>query len=216
MYVPTVSTITYANRRQAALNWPEHRGTATAFPLAAFGLSAFFFSTLSSIAFPDKTSDFLLVLAVVPFTLVLVCFFFLKVVPHALPYSLLPTTDCESRVDARPIQRTKSQEGRRARHHLPEHGRRTDSRIKYPEDESESSLETAMEAPKPGIHESRSLVSRPSVSYDYENTGRVEGAFEAHNRHVDIRGLALLPKLEFWQTFALLGILTGIGLMTIK
>lgn len=29
--------------KTSALNWPSHRGTATAFPLAAFGLSAFFF-----------------------------------------------------------------------------------------------------------------------------------------------------------------------------
>jgi nitrate/nitrite transporter NarK len=28
--------------KTSALNWPHHRGTATAFPLAAFGLSAFF------------------------------------------------------------------------------------------------------------------------------------------------------------------------------
>src|SRR5690349_21143553 len=31
-----------AAMKSSALNWPHHRGTATAFPLAAFGLSAFF------------------------------------------------------------------------------------------------------------------------------------------------------------------------------
>lgn len=46
--------------KTSALNWPEHRGTATAFPLAAFGLSAFFFSLLSSVAFEDDTGHFLL------------------------------------------------------------------------------------------------------------------------------------------------------------
>jgi hypothetical protein len=33
---------------------------------------------------------------------------------------------------------------------------------------------------------------------------------------VDLRGLQMLPKAEFWFLFALMGILTGIGLMTIK
>jgi MFS family permease len=49
--------------KTSALNWPLHRGTATAFPLAAFGLSAFFFTALSGIAFGDDTSDYLLLLA---------------------------------------------------------------------------------------------------------------------------------------------------------
>ncbi len=37
-----------------------------------------------------------------------------------------------------------------------------------------------------------------------------------YSRHVDIRGRALLPIPEFWQQFILLGLLTGVGLMTIK
>ena len=31
-----------------------------------------------------------------------------------------------------------------------------------------------------------------------------------------VTGLALLPKLEFWQLWTMLGALTGVGLMTIK
>jgi hypothetical protein len=37
-----------------------------------------------------------------------------------------------------------------------------------------------------------------------------------HAHRVDIRGLKMLPLIEFWQLFALMGILTGVGLMTIK
>lgn len=33
---------------------------------------------------------------------------------------------------------------------------------------------------------------------------------------VDIRGWNLIRSLEFWQLFAVMGILAGIGLMTIK
>ena len=39
---------------------------------------------------------------------------------------------------------------------------------------------------------------------------------DAHDPHLDIRGLALLKTLQFWQQFAMMGLLTGIGLMTIK
>ena len=33
---------------------------------------------------------------------------------------------------------------------------------------------------------------------------------------IDITGLALLSKSEFWQLWVLMGLLTGVGLMTIK
>lgn len=33
---------------------------------------------------------------------------------------------------------------------------------------------------------------------------------------IDIRGLAMLPHIRFWQLFLLLGLLTGVGLMTVK
>ena len=34
--------------------------------------------------------------------------------------------------------------------------------------------------------------------------------------HSDVRGLAMLAKLEFWQLFLVMALLSGIGLMTIK
>lgn len=36
------------------------------------------------------------------------------------------------------------------------------------------------------------------------------------SHHVDIRGWDLIRSFEFWQLFAVMGILAGIGLMTIK
>lgn len=33
---------------------------------------------------------------------------------------------------------------------------------------------------------------------------------------IDVTGLELLSKIEFWQLWILLGLLTGVGLMTIK
>lgn len=43
---------------------PDNRGTATAFPIAAYGLSAFVFSRISYLVFPGQTSKFLLALSV--------------------------------------------------------------------------------------------------------------------------------------------------------
>lgn len=79
-----------ASIKTCALNWPLHRGTATAFPLAAFGLSAFFFTALSGIAFGDDTSDYLLLLAGGTFVLTFSSLFFITV-PHAEAYHALAT-----------------------------------------------------------------------------------------------------------------------------
>lgn len=81
-----------ASIKTCALNWPLHRGTATAFPLAAFGLSAFFFTALSSIAFGDDTSDYLLLLAGGTFVLTFFSLFFITV-PHAEAYHALATSE---------------------------------------------------------------------------------------------------------------------------
>lgn len=44
----------------------------------------------------------------------------------------------------------------------------------------------------------------------------IEPIVKDHAHRVDIRGWKMLPKLEFWQLFSLMGIMTGVGLMTIK
>ena len=81
--------------KTSALNWPQNRGTATAFPLAAFGLSAFFFSLLGSIFFPGDASDFLALLAWGTSGITFVAFFFLKVYPEpgSSSYSAVPAAD---------------------------------------------------------------------------------------------------------------------------
>ncbi|KAH7327871.1 major facilitator superfamily domain-containing protein [Stachybotrys elegans] len=84
--------------KTSALNWPRHRGTATAFPLAAFGLSAFFFSLLGSLFFPGNPSDFLLLLATGTSVMTFVGFFFLKVYPQT-SYQAVP--ESESRAEHR-------------------------------------------------------------------------------------------------------------------
>lgn len=80
----------------SATNWPHHRGTATAFPLSGFGLSAFVFTLIGSFAFPNDTADYLLMLAIGTFVMVFTGSFFMRLLPPASPYQAVPTDD-ESR-----------------------------------------------------------------------------------------------------------------------
>ncbi|PNH36491.1 hypothetical protein VD0002_g3697 [Verticillium dahliae] len=142
--------------KTSALNWPHHRGTATAFPLAAFGLSAFFFSLFGSVFFPGNTSAFLATLAIGTFGLPFVGFFFLRVLP---PTGYRPVARPDPLLGSQELYRTESED---AKHQAAHHA---------------------------------------------HNTSRFEP---------DIRGWQLLRMIDFWQLFCVMGILTGIGLMTIN
>ncbi|KAG0637737.1 major facilitator superfamily domain-containing protein [Tuber brumale] len=196
--------------KAAALNFPQNRGTATALPLAAFGLSAFFFSFISSWLFPGNTSDFLLVLCLATSSIVFISFFFLRVIPVPRAYSEIPPLDMPR---GNRLRRTKSGEGR----HSPvmssyvEPGTSTISRDTI----------VAVANPDPMPDESSSFLTKSSSSGGSEedrvdaesNCGRVFGNSDIH---VDIRGWALTHKPEFWLLFSLLGLLAGTGLMTIN
>ena len=66
--------------------------------------------------------------------------------------------------------------------------------------------------------ETSSLISKGSSSTPGDITDRHGDAKAAtdDDPHIDIRALAMLPHLQFWQLWLNLGLLTGIGLMTIK
>ena len=92
--------------------------------------------------------------------------------------------------------------------------------IKFRADASkEPSRLNQHEAPSNGTEETSSLLSKSSgscpgdVPYDGHE---VKAATDHDSRNVDIRGLALLSHMKFYLLWTLLGLLTGIGLMTIK
>jgi|SRR5690242_14092221 len=99
----------YALTHLATLNWPTHRGSATAFPLAAFGLSAFFYTLIAGIAFPGNTSGLLTMLSLATSLLVLVAIPFLIVVDHksGTSYAVLPTNE-RTRRNSNVLHRTNS------------------------------------------------------------------------------------------------------------
>ncbi|BDD60874.1 hypothetical protein MAP00_005964 [Monascus purpureus] len=147
-----------ASIKTSAANFPNHRGSATAFPLAAFGLSALFWSTVSTIVFKGDTGRFLLLLALGTCFLTFASIPFLRILP--LNDSYLP------------VSRRFSGE------HVP---------------------------PEPS--------HRATGSSDLQH---IDFEIEEESDEPDVRGLAMLPKIEFWQLFLTMALLSGIGLMTIN
>ncbi|PGH06532.1 hypothetical protein GX51_02357 [Blastomyces parvus] len=198
--------------KTAASNFPNHRGTATAFPLSAFGLSAFFFSTLSAFAFPDNTGQFLLLLAVGTPTILFVCSFFVRLIPQSSSYTSLPSESSQ-------LHRTQSRES----HHRHSSEIGTPYETSNPNTPQGTTLgptyHSECASPKLDPNETSSLVDRslsPRSSNEslYDEDTSVEPGRDS--LYADVRGWSMVPTVEFWQLFVLLGLFTGIGLMTIN
>ncbi|KAL8765231.1 MAG: hypothetical protein Q9209_007624 [Squamulea sp. 1 TL-2023] len=203
--------------KTSALNWPSHRGTATAFPLSAFGLGAFFFAFISNVAFPDNTSSFLLLLSLGCLGMTYLSVAFLRVVPQGQLYTSIATD--EDRRSSNPLRRTKSKDDKLHHHHEERGTLPTDPHDSSPLHHDPRADCESMKTPDKEPDETSSLMSRSTssspgdVPYEDDST---EPAVHHSSKHPDIRGLALLKQIEFYQLWLLLGILTGVGLMTIK
>ncbi|KAK3991347.1 major facilitator superfamily domain-containing protein [Cladorrhinum sp. PSN332] len=233
-----------ASVKTSALNWPHHRGTATAFPMAAFGLSAFFFSMCGSVLFPGDTSRFLGLLSGGTFTLIFGGFWFLRVYPHAgggyhavssgsggETQRLRRTSgdfEPKSKSRSRSSLRGDVEPGRSTRD--DDDGERADgggdvtpTRYTTPPvptaGSSSSSGDADVEAARnptdsDDADETSSLMSKAS---SLPGDVLVQSSVDMDRSHrVDIRGWRLLQNFDFWQLFAIMGILAGIGLMTIN
>ncbi|KAI0478772.1 MFS general substrate transporter [Xylariaceae sp. FL0804] len=231
--------------KTSALNWPHHRGTAIAFPLAAFGLSAFFFSLVASIFFPGSPSKFLMLLSTGTFGMSFVGFFFLRVLPHQSPYQALPDAD-PGLADSQELRRTVSQESKASQGgrnpsepgmfpgvkvhsttkvtpDAPDQGPKLDetgeASPEHPGPSRARDVEAAVVAALPDneADESSSLLSNSSSSSSLAGDVPVQNSVDLDRSHrIDIRGMRLVKSLEFWQLFSIMGILSGIGLMTIN
>ena len=227
--------------KTSAINWPHHRGTATAFPLAAFGLSAFFFSLIGSIFFPGSPGRFLMVLAVGTSGLTLSGFFFLRVLPPTSPshYQAVSNakpsmtevhrpyrTSLHEPVSHRAGRGAPNESGRSSNVTVAAHdasGQGNEARASHDIRVSNTSRRASgaddLAAPTEEALETSSLVSRSRASSASSLPGEVlvQSSVDMDRSHrVDIRGAALLSSAEFWQLFVIMGILAGVGLMTIK
>ena len=196
-----------ASIKAAALNYPESRGTATAFPLAAFGLSALFFAAIAQIL-PGGTYNFLILLSTGTVLLPLFSFLFIRVIPHH-NYQHLPHGERQV------LHRTRSSGSRS----LPQYEGPDAPRPHSSAVDVDDTFSSDPESHLAGDEES-SLLSKTSTqeqaAEDLESSKHLETDRNHESPHLDIRGFALLPHAEFWQLFIMMGLLTGIGLMTIN
>ena len=213
----TVS-LSSTDRDPAALNWPHSRGTATAFPLAAFGLSALFFSAISSLAFPDNTSDLLLLLSIATFLMTFIGTFFLRVIPTSASYATIPKEERSGSDSSTLLKRTRSTDSKYSAGRVSHEPGTQPETISYGDDTpKDPTVFGEPEGPNGGTEETSSLLSKSSGPGDvpYQN-GNAGPETNRDSHHADIRGLALLSRMKFYQLWLMMGLLTGIGLMTIK
>lgn len=182
-----------ASIKAAALNYPTSRGTATAFPLAAFGLSALFFAVVA-LAIPHDTYSFLILLATGTVLMPTISFPFLNVrPPHN--YTSVSQRSRRRKSSADESSALNSPSGVRSRNTSPPPYAANDDAPDSPflpnDDATEADLERTVT--------SEQLQREPSET-----------------SQLDIRGWRLVYLPRFWMIFSLLGLLTGIGLMTIN
>ena len=202
----------------AAMNFPTHRGTATAFPLAGFGLSAFFFSTVAGVISNDA-DEFLLVVSIGTSAMIVFPCFILRT--HALPptYTAVPSEPPqESRRGSQTAPKSKARAESRKREtslepgtHLESNGTST-SRLSS--NSRGRSVERSDSGPNPASKDN--LDSLQEETQD-ESEDHVKEQHSAHHSlYADVRGFDMLKYSECYELFMLVGLLTGIGLMTIK
>ena len=149
---------------------------------------------------------FLLMLAVVTFSFNFLSFYFVRLLP---PDSSTPSgLGRHGQSDCQVLRRARSHDN----HSQPPSAGRdfnegSSIADRYDGAAADSTADT---------HENTSLLSKSSGSglEDYEYRLAMSDADPL--MATDVRGLALLRKLEFWQLFLLFGLLSGIGLMNIK
>lgn len=245
--VPDIIMLTLAHA--AATNFPRHRGTATAFPLAAYGLSAFFFSSIAAAAFHDDTGSFLMLLAIAPGTIALISTFFIKTFPPSAYHSVRRSERPESTgvISNRAYTEPGTQEttplcsgdtydsiNTTTTTTITSSSNLRDAEAGHPTsmaiDEnnaastpssnargsSDNRGNTANDDNAMAVSETSSLMSGRNSTSSHNSDDMPPTASHHHSLYTDVRGWDLLNKIEFWQLVALLGLLSGIGLMTIK
>jgi hypothetical protein len=216
--------ITKLRDNLAATNFPDHRGTATSFPLAAFGLSAFVFSSIASLVLKGDISDFLLLLSLGTSIVILVSSIFLRVIHPRSSYSALPHHETGDGSSSQGVGRSQSIEHHRHPYGADETGTLNSAftpqfQTHVRSESASSSRGSASAGPNADPDETSSLVSKnvsPRDSEDRSHEAVLTAGMQNGSHYPDLRGWALLSKLEFWQQFLAMGLLSGIGLMTIK
>ena len=199
----------FGSIKTATVNWPTHRGTATAFPIAAFGLSAFLFSLIGGLAFHGDAAGLLLLFAIGTTLMILLSTYFLQIVPLAPQYAEVPT-DPEPDVEERDGGRL---HGLSDVYHGPLSERTTYTLRSpgHPTEEPRSSSQARL------LRKSPDLVPLGHTDDDeFDDASERKSLSKGNSVYGEVHGIRMLKHSEFYEFWILLGSMTGIGLMTIN
>ncbi|EJD00756.1 MFS general substrate transporter [Fomitiporia mediterranea MF3/22] len=215
----------------------EMRASATGLVISGFGLSAFFFSALARILYPDDTSSFLLVLALGTSCPMILGFFFVRPIP-------LPS-DSDDSPDPTPTPAP----GRLSITEVPHDGFAQsvgvdsvfagDALVYEHHDDSQTTLLAThrhahhhqhrsnqddeyahqnLGSPAPRRHSVEFAVSSPPSGQRHRSMSAV--SHKSRNRVIEVlqevHGKGLLLSGDFWLLFCIMSLLAGTGLMYIN
>lgn len=178
--------------------------------------------------FHSQVGPFLLLLAVGAPLMVLIPGLFLRVLPPEKPYTAVPEYDSEDRAQfiIEQPQEIGRQRSNSASSPLPSSSSTRPHLTDATDPVWSNSTSAVYPEPEETIdaEEVSPLVSKPKpLQYPHGNNEHTvqphqsdEDINENRSHYLDIKGLALLWRLEFWQQFSMMALLSGIGLMTIK
>ncbi|KAN0140077.1 MFS general substrate transporter [Lactarius tabidus] len=180
--------------------------------MSAFGLSAFFFSSISHALFPGNASDFLLVLALGTSLPMVLGFFFVRPIP--LPLHGIAAVEAGSSALYQPLSPSAD----------PDHASSSTRLLFQSEEEEEEDTNDSvpLHAPRPrALSDSvgpssppgllnRSLVITPPPAREFPSKKVAEG------RGVDLYRWSLYKSVDFWIMCSIHILLAGTGLMYIN
>ena len=165
---------------------------------------------MSHIAFADDTAGLLLFFTIATFSMVVVGGIFVRIVPQSHNYtSVSGNTELDDSASiGKFIERGGPEEpGMQSESAaIDDPASKDHSSFKEPEDRDLGSEETSSLLSKSSADPTKPSHTSPGTKEEDEDD----------SRNLDVRGFALLSKVNFWQIWLSTGILTGIGLMTIK
>ena len=168
---------------------------------------------MSHFAFAEDTAGLLLLLTIATTSMVAFGGLFLRIISGSHQYSALPNqTELNDSGSSTITTRTKSAEDRDLSQEQGTHPNGS-SIDETPSKDSAQIKEP--EVPEAGFEETSSLLSKSSGRNPADASDQPAGV-EGGSRKLDVRGIPLLSKTEFYQIWVMVGLLTGIGLMTIK
>ncbi|SJX60215.1 uncharacterized protein SRS1_11520 [Sporisorium reilianum f. sp. reilianum] len=220
---------TAAMNAQAKSWGGSRRGTATALVLSGFGLSAFFYSSLSHLLFPGNTGDYLLLLAFGSMTSMLIGLGLIKIIPPIeaageREQANAPRSSSSSRYLRR---RTSSDIGARAT--IWQQPEALSAEATDDEDDAHTAAATAQNGsagssrtPNTAAASTDEIDANGNI--DPESQGLLSGRDESKRisradvdpSQIDISGRRLFQQVDFYLIFAVMTLVSGAGLLLIN